>query len=451
MGLIDCIVLFGFIICLILLGLYKSKKNILESTYLVADRKTNLFSLVATLVMTEFNSATLIAFSSLGYLMGKKALFFPLIFLIGLLFYAIVVAKKWKNFNGLSVAGFFTSRYGKFLGKIASFLLLLSMVGFTSSYVKSLTLLFSEIIDVNFWTLSLGIICIILLMCLREGLVSIIRTDILSFLLILVVFPAIVFFATKAKIVAIVNMDNLNANFSYQFLISLIVLTMFTYILAPWYGQKIFAAKNEKTAYLSVIFSAAFVFIFYSLAVYTTYLLKQKGYTLLNPEKAYPVAINTFLPIGLKGLSFALLFAISATTLTGVYSAMSAMVIADFLKEKKKAFQSKILTVFFALLSFVLANVLIDKIFNKMILANIPVAALSFALIAGFYWEKASKIGAYISVVVGLLVGSISYIIFKEEGMYTWYWAIYGISFIFLSGIVGSLLFPDKQKALATL
>ncbi|NGX36281.1 MAG: hypothetical protein K1000chlam1_01122, partial [Candidatus Anoxychlamydiales bacterium] len=91
------------------------------------------------------------------------------------------------------------------------------------------------------------------------------------------------------------------------------------------------------------------------------------------------------------------------------------------------------------------------KIFNKMILANIPVAALSFALIAGFYWEKASKIGAYISVVVGLLVGSISYIIFKEEGMYTWYWAIYGISFIFLSGIVGSLLFPDKQKALATL
>ena len=382
--------------------------------------------------------------------MGKKALFFPLIFLIGLLFYAFVVAKKWKNFDGLSVAGFFTKRYGKTLGKIASSLLLLSMIGFTSSYVKSLTLVFNEIIDINFWLLSFGIVLIIILMCLREGLVSIIRIDILSFLLILVVFPLIVFFAYKSKGISNLHIDNVNADFSFKFLISLIVLTIFTYILAPWYGQKIFAAKNEKTAYLSVIFSAFFVFIFYFLAIYTTYLLRQKGYDLLNPEKAYPASINNFLPRGLKGFCFAILFLVSATTLTGVYNAMSAMVVADFLKEKKEAFRSKIITLFFAFTSFILANVLIDKIFNKMILANIPVAALSFALLGGFYWDKASKIGAYISIVIGLLVGTLSYIIFKEERMYTWYWAIYGIVAIFLSGILGSILFPDKQKVLTT-
>lgn len=58
----DILVLFVFIFSLIVIGLYKSKKNISEATYLVANRKIHLFSLVATLVMTEFNSATLIAF-----------------------------------------------------------------------------------------------------------------------------------------------------------------------------------------------------------------------------------------------------------------------------------------------------------------------------------------------------------------------------------------------------
>ena len=450
MGFIDFTFLFGFIFCLIFIGLYKSKKKVLESTYLVADRKTSLFSLVATLVMTEFNSATLIAFSSLGFLMGKKALFFPFIFLIGLLFYALTVAKKWKQFDGYSVAGFFTLKYGKSLGKIASFLLILSMIGFTSSYVKSLSLLFSVIFpNINFWLLSFIIVFLILLMCVKEGLVSIIRTDIFSFLLILIIFPMIFFFTMKADVVSTANIDFSESLFSYKFLISLIILTMFTYILAPWYGQKIFSAKDEKTATLAVIFSAFFVFILYFLAVFTTYILRQKGYDLTNPERAYPLAIS-LMPKALKGLSFSLLFATSATTLTGVYSAMNAMVVSDFLKHSKSAysqsvFRSKIITASFALTSYILANVLIDKIFDKIILANIPVAALSFALLFGFYWKRTSKIGAYISVIVGVLVGTFSYIIYKEEGMYTWYWATYGIVFIFVSGIMGSILFPDKK------
>ncbi|NGX51824.1 MAG: hypothetical protein KR126chlam5_00111 [Candidatus Anoxychlamydiales bacterium] len=452
MGLVDIFVVLIFIIFLAFIGLYKSKTKVFESSYLVADRNTNLFSLIATLVMTEFNSATLIAFSSLGYIMGKKAFLFPLIFLIGLLFYAIIAAKKWKEFNGLSVAGFFTKKYGKNLGKIASFLLIVSMIGFTSSYVKSLTLLFSEIFPhLNFWILSLGLVFIILLMCLREGLVSIIRTDILSFILILFIFPLILFFAFKAPMQVDVNIDYSDSFFSFRFWLSLVILTMFTYILAPWYGQKIFSAKNEKTASLAVIFSSVFVFIFYSFAVFTTYILKEKGFILLNPEKAYPIALNIFLPIGLKGLSFALLFATSATTLTGVYSAMSAMVISDFLKEKKSALQSKTLMIAFAFLSYILSNVLIDKVFDKMILANIPIAALSFALIGGFYWSKTSIIGAYISTIIGIIAGVVSYLIYKEEGIYTWVWATKGILLIFVSGILGSIAFPDKKKVIQKL
>ncbi|NGX37878.1 MAG: hypothetical protein K1000chlam2_01044 [Chlamydiae bacterium] len=108
----DIAVALVFLFCLLFFGMRVKK----TASYWVADRKTSLFALTATLVMTEFNTATLIAFSSMGYLAGKRALFLPLVFLIGLLFYAVTVAKKWKAFNGLSVASFFSKRYGRDIG-----------------------------------------------------------------------------------------------------------------------------------------------------------------------------------------------------------------------------------------------------------------------------------------------------------------------------------------------
>src|SRR5271169_1429898 len=99
MSMID-LLSFCFILALLIgTGVYQSKSINSESSYLFAQRKTKWGALTATLVMTEFNSATLISFSSLGYVAGFWALILPFIFLCGLLFYALVVAKKWKAFE----------------------------------------------------------------------------------------------------------------------------------------------------------------------------------------------------------------------------------------------------------------------------------------------------------------------------------------------------------------
>ena len=50
------------------------------------------------------------------------------------------VAKKWKAFNGVSVATFFINNYGKNVGRFASFTLLASMAGFSATYIKSLVI-----------------------------------------------------------------------------------------------------------------------------------------------------------------------------------------------------------------------------------------------------------------------------------------------------------------------
>jgi solute:Na+ symporter, SSS family len=451
MEILDYLLLFAISCIFIAIGFASRFKN--ESSYLVGERKTGFFALTATLVMTEFNTATLLSFASIGYLSGFWGLVMPFVFLIGLLFYALSVAKKWKAFNGLSVAAFFSSRYGKDLGKLVSITLLIAMCGFSATYVKSLVVLFNPIFPLlSSWQLSGILVSLILLITLRGGLIAIISTDLLSFLLTILFFPLITFYVWKFNSVPLDSftltsvVDSGSKIIPPSFVISLVVLTMFTYIMAPWYGQKLFSAKSEKTAYLSVFTAAFIIFCLYGLVIFSASLLQVNGVQLSNPEQALPYILNQILPIGLRGIGYSLLFAASATTLTGVWNAMTAMCVSDFLDAKlaKSSNRTLVITIGFAVVSYILSNIFVDKIFNKLILANIPILALCFALLAGFYWKKASRLGAYISIIVGFTWGVGAYFYWGDEGGYTWYWVMIGIPLIFISGILGSYLFPKK-------
>jgi SSS family solute:Na+ symporter len=450
MNWLDLLVVFLFILSILCVGIRKVSRT--ESSYLVADRQTGFFALTATLAMTEFNTATLVAFSSLGYLAGLWGLILPVIFLIGLLFYAVTVAKKWKSFNGLSVAAFFGQRYGKDIGKFASITLLISTTCFSSAYIKSLVVIFHPFFpDFSEWIVSGIIVFIAFLLSMRGGLLSVIYTDIVSFIVTFAFFPIMAFFSWNASEITIPSWDSFQAGSAqvpFWYVSSLTVLTMFTYILAPWCGQKIFAAKTERIAHSSMIASAILVFFLYELAVLSAACLNLSGVSLANSEHALCFILNRFLPNGLRGLGYSVFFAASATTLIGVWSAMTSMVIGDFFKTEssKKSTRSILITLCITALSYLLSNVFIDRILDKIILANIPIAALSFALLAGFYWKKASRGGAYSSIIVGLACGIGSYVYFGEKGGYTWYWSMIGIPLTFLSGILGSYLAPASTQ-----
>lgn len=448
----DYLVMIALGVMFIAIGFSARFKN--EASYLVAERKTGYFALTATLVMTELNTATLLSFASLGYLSGLWGLIMPFIFLIGLVFYAITVAKKWKSFNGLSVAAFFSKRYGSDLGKLVSITLLIAMASFSATYVKSLVLLFNPLFPfMPDWQLSGILVFLILLTTLRGGLISIIYTDIISFLITILFFPVMAVYTWKSYPAASYDVTLTSAIESGSkiippsFVASLIVLTMFTYILAPWYGQKLFSAKSEKIAYISVFTAAGIIFCLYGLAILPAALLHLNGIQLSDPEHALPYVLHEILPVGLRGVGYSILFAASATTLTGVWNAMTAMCVSDFLGTAfaKNGNRAVIITLGFACTSYLLSNIFIDKIFSKLILANIPIAALSFSLLAGFYWEAASRFGAYCSIIIGFAWGIGAYLWWGDEGEYTWYWIMGGIPLTFLFGIVGSYFSPCHQ------
>jgi solute:Na+ symporter, SSS family len=422
--------------------------------YMVADRSIGLWALVATLVMTEFNTSTLVAFSAAGYGAGPMALALPAVFLIGLSFYTVTVARAWKRFDRLSVAELFAARYSSSMGRLASALLLLAMAGFSATYVKSLTLLFAPFAgDVPTWVLSALLSTVVVLAVIGGGLVSVVRADQVSVVITLIVLPVLCVLGLRAAtqhggLASVFPADQLLVDpvaqwrhpaLPMRFVTSLAVLTCFTYIAAPWYGQKIFAARDERTALLAVGLSAVLVFLLYGSMVLAAAALRVEVPTLPDPQTALPEMIRRWLPAGARGAGFAMLFAAALTTLAGVWSAMATMVAADFGGERSIGGQRAWIAAF-AVVSWLGANLLVDDILNRLILANIPVAALAFALLAGFHWPRATTAGAWASVAVGMGWGIWCFVRIGDAGMYTWDWGVYGIPLIFAVGIVTSLV-----------
>lgn len=122
---------------------------------------------------------------------------------------------------------------------------------------------------------------------------------------------------------------------------------------------------------------------------------------------------------------------------------MAAMVAADFgWREGRPIAQQRGVVAGFAAASWLGGAFLVDDILNRLILANIPVAALAFAQLAGFHWPRANAAGAWVGVVVGFVWGVGIFMVVGEAGGYTWPWAMYGMPIIFVTGIIVSLLTP---------
>jgi len=431
-------------------------------TFLVADRAVGFLPLVATLVMTEFNTATLLAFSAVGYAVGPRAIGLSAVFLIGLAWYTLAVARKWKRFNGVSVAGWFSLRYGVGLGRFAAVMLLTAMLGFSATYVKSLTLIVGPLLgNPEPWTLS-AILCVALaLVTMSGGLASVIRLDVMGFALACVLFPILFIIGLVRHGGPVAWTEHFRGEpltvdywlrwndpqLPWHFVLSLVALTCMTYICSPWYGQKIFAARSERVAVIAVGVASVIVFILYASVQLAASLLPSDAASLSDPQMAVPTMLNQWLPIGARGLAYAVLFAVATTTLAGVWSAMVGMLVTDFGSQWSESVAvQRALTLLLAAGSWLGANLLVDDILNRLILANIPIAALSFALIGGFHWKPTSIAGAWASMMVGLIWGVFCFVYWGDAGGYTWYWAIYGAPLVFCTGAIVSVSIPDQRS-----
>jgi len=403
-----------------------------QVNYYTAGKKVGFFALTATLVMTELNTSTLIGFSSLGYIYGFSAISLGFVFLLGLFFYAITVAKKWKKFDAISVTQFFQYRYNKSFGIFAAICLWIAMLGFGANFTHSITVCLESVFPAYPKALITFVACTTMFIAtINSGLKSIIQIDKVSFILSIIFFACLgVYFYANHQSISIVHTHN---KLPFSFVLSLTILTCFTYILSPWYGQKIFSAKTPKVAFYAMLATSILVSLFYFVAILITASFSQQ-LNLTNPDFALAQIITTQLPF-LVGIGFyIILFLIATTTIAALWNTMASVIFAHN-AHIKTAQSNKLLVFGIALLSYLIATFFIDHILDKMLLFNIPIASLAFSLLYGFYGKRKNLAGAILSTITGIVVAITLYMVFDQQ-TFVFYWAFLCMPLVFIIGFL---------------
>lgn len=129
---------------------------------------------------------------------------------------------------------------------------------------------------------------------------------------------------------------------------------------------------------------------------------------------------------------YIVIFLIALTTIAALWNTMVSMYFVHF--HKHKTDKNNIITVVvIVILSYMVANTFIDRVLDKMLLFNIPIAALAFSLLYGFYGSKPNLLGAILSTIVGVVSALCCYLIFNQED-FVFYWAFICITLSFVVG-----------------
>jgi len=462
---LDLLIIIAYIVITVGYGIWKSR-NVKDSEgFLVAGRSLGLFVLIGTVVMCEFNTATMVGYSSFGYQAGFYSQLILIAMLIGFGCYTFIVSKRWKRINALSMVEMFEIRYNKGFRILTTFMTVAMLIFFSPAYLRAASLIFAPSLGISLTTTVLIISGIVLIFSVVGGLTSVAHTNSLSFVVTLIALPLLWYFTRSSAIdlggVEKVFQDKyLVANptgmwndpvMPFSFIFATYVLLFLIYMQSPWYAQLMTAAKNEKVAYVSMIVGAVFIVVFYGLAIQTATFVKVGFPNLKDPQLALSTAINHWVPIGIRGLVLAVIFAIGQTTMATIWNNSVSIVTNDIYKRliNPKASEKKILR--FLCFLIVAIALFIIVVLNTLFVANIFMASLFFPALGGFLWWRTGEKAIWITTITAIVTGFITFIWTKHtipNNINTWmflYYVIISPSIIIMGIIISHFEKPSDR------
>jgi SSS family solute:Na+ symporter len=229
--------------------------------------------------------------------------------------------------------------------------------------------------------------------------------------------------------------------------------------------QRVLAAKDEKHARLGPLFCAFIkilpVFFFVLPGVICVALIQNNYFNGEAPKAAadtYTFMITHMLPVGLKGLIAAAMLAAAMQTCSAALNSTATLFSYDIFKRWNPAASDhrlvvvgKITTVVATILAITLSPIFghystIIEGLNKLISYIAP--PITTVFLFGVFWKKASGKAAFITLVIGALLGFVMFYldwnrIYQGNFMMTAFYLLVICSVIM---ILASYVFPEELK-----
>ncbi len=406
--------LFGvYLFVLILIGLYSSRKLKNLEDFLVAGRKLNLPLTSATLMATWTGAAAITGYTGWIYEAGYSMVWIAVATTTSLLLIALLLSRKLQKLGVLTVPDILEKHYDRRTKHVGALLISMYCIGIVSGELLGGAHIMAAVLGYNFDVALFLTALIVISYCLLGGLWGVAVTDLFQFFLLasgLVIAVPLTLqkmggWSFLHQSIAHLDPDHLNifGYATFDMIVAWFIIIYASNFIAPEIYQRMYAARTERTAQVSmgvaglwdVFLTVAAVILGGSAFVYF-----QGG---VETDLALPKLLVDLFP-GIAG-SFLMvtLLAVIMSTADSLLVVAGGTLSHDFFGFGEKS-QLKWVR-FFTVLSGVVALCLcfyFESIMDSILFSSsVYAAGLFIPVISCFVWKKGTKDAAFYSCISG--------------------------------------------------
>jgi len=413
-------VIIAYLLAMLVIGAWGFRMKGLKDFHL-AGRSIRPILLIGTFCATIVGASATLGMAGLGFSKGLPGAWWMLSGTVGLLILAVFLAEKIRATGCYTLPELVGSFYGERARIAASVLIAFSWVAVIAVQIVASGKVLGVIFGGDEILFMVATTVVFVIYTVHGGQISVIRTDLAQFLIILV---GIIFLFYRAFGVVSPGLL-LNQSFptspemSSWDVFSMLMIVGSAYLVGPDMYSRVFSAYSPRDAKLSAAISAIILiplaFLITSLGIFS-----RSIYPSATPEQAIPMLMTGLLSPTAQGLvAAALLAAFMSSADTSLMTATSIMTLDLYRKFRPHSSEEKLMAIsrlfvliigFFAL---ILATSLQSIIKTLLIAYTIFTSGLLIPVVAGFYRDRLglTSSGAF----AALVGGGITAILFGQK------------------------------------
>lgn len=418
------------------------KKNETTREYLNADRKVGLLQTTASIVAV-MGGMVLVAQAALGFEMGIAAAWYFVGYALGMIFLGLCVGKvkhlaKEKNF--LTLADYFAEKFDHKNKILSAVIIFIALFAFLVGQFIAAGSLFAPLLGIPYATAVLLIMLGVLAYVFLGGYEAVIKTDVLQFLIMALVFGSILFIVKigdyTPEQIDIVSVGGVN-------IVLFLLLGSFAVLSGGDIWQRVFSAKDVKTARNASFLSAA-LFLAFGTVLTIIGIAAKNHFPNIQAEEALYHGLFKLVPLPLLGIVVVFILAAVMSTVDTELFYLSSSLSKDFFRKDKPLTEHTLVRGvkkniwLLALLSAVTAIFFSNIITVLFGMISLSLAA-SPALAASFFW-KIKHNAAFLSMLAGL----VSLVLLTVTGNFNADNSIITLPVAIIFLILGQLIFRQK-------
>lgn len=429
----DLVIIIAYMAMIAAVGILSRKKVKDTKDYYVAGRSLPTFVLVATICASVIGGSALIGKGGYAYNGGVVCIAIGLPYMVGMFIFSAFSGKishVGHKYGFTSMSEMMGYRFGKVVKYITAIMVAYTSMSTVGAQISATGTIISTIGGDNVSYLVGALIATVIFVSYTasSGLFGVVYTDVIQFV-VLIVFVYILLPIAGAnqvggfgELIAKTDPAKWNWNLSPE-IITLIVTNFVMTIAGAEFWQRAFAAKDRKTAFkgqfwgTSVYAVTIVITMFIGLAAALLFptLIEDYG----TADYAIPVMIVKILPAGLTGLTLAGVLSVMMSSADSYLLVSTQAIIGDIVKpnaksldEKKELWLSRICSIVFGVLAFLVAMFFHSAYDALMFGWTFYAATLGVPCLVALVWKKATTPG----VLAGMAVGFVISIVWKLNG-----------------------------------